>query len=923
MDNVLGRDLTAADGTVILVPGSGAAGRIQSLLLAHSGGGLALPPILTPGSFPRAVQQDRVKQADKGLVSLATATALRDADISEVGPLLHAHAPPHGDINAWLQLAAEVESVASELAGGGWTSDVSTWPSDAEGVLSASARRRFGAISLIRARTDDCLAEAGLHHNDSIALALASGEMPLRDDLQRIVLVGISEAGGLLRSLLHRCIEDGIDCTSLVRGPRDLAEAFDSFGFVDVDWWSDTTIALPEECIKPAGGPGSQATAILSGLQDGQPVDDVTVVVPDNEAIPIVRRSMAGHGIRTRYGGGTPLEGAASVRLIRAVAEFTRTQSFAAFAALIRHPDLSAVLGADAATIAALDAAQTRHLPSTIGVEWPASTDSSSRGEERQRLLRNLHSKTMQFVEPAADRETHTLSHWMSVVRAMLLTIYGDQELDARSPHAQALSHLFSGAELLQSSPLSMMTAAGEMPFHAAVDVLSRVVEGSSIVDYPDPNAVEVVGWLEALTDDAPTLLVAGMNAESIDRGTRGDAYLPESLREALGLDTSRTRMARDAHGVTAMQASRTASGTMLWVVGRISVNGDPLAPSPLLLREVDDDVLARRVIRLTEAKTDTADLSPQFGVEQAGAGVPGVLGVPGVPRPSPGDYEQEPLSKLRVTAFRDYLGCPYRFWLRHVLRLKEARDDACEAGYADFGTLIHDTLQRFGNDKDLRKLGDEAELAASLSDILDDIASARYAPSGQPMLPSVAVQVEQARYRLQHFAHEQAKDIANGWEIIEAEYGGSADLDVDGTPFKITGRIDRIDKHADGRYRILDYKTSSKEAAKVHYKKKAQEWIDLQLPLYRLLAGDLIPESAEVDLGFFRLASHPKSSGVNIAKWDAEFIQSGHDVARDIVRQIRNGDFATLKTPAPHFCEDLSWICQDGQISVQEDGGP
>ena len=98
---------------------------------------------------------------------------------------------------------------------------------------------------------------------------------------------------------------------------------------------------------------------------------------------------------------------------------------------------------------------------------------------------------------------------------------------------------------------------------------------------------------------------------------------------------------------------------------------------------------------------------------------------MPGVPRPSPGDYEQEPLSKLRVTAFRDYLGCPYRFWLRHVLRLKEARDDACEAGYADFGTLIHDTLQRFGNDKDLRKLGDEAELAASLSDILDDIASA------------------------------------------------------------------------------------------------------------------------------------------------------------------------------------------------------
>jgi RecB family exonuclease len=912
VENVLGGDLTAADGTVIVVPGSGAAGRLQSLLLAQSGGGLAMPPIVTPGSFPGAVQRDRLNRADKGLVAVAAATVLRDASDKEVAALLCDRTLLDGDINGWLQLAGEVESVATELAGGGWTGDVSKWPTDAEGVLSASARRRFDAIAIIRARTDACLAEAGLHHNDSIALSLAAGELPLRDDLRRIVLVGVSEAGGLLRSLLDRCIEEGIDCTSLVRGPEDLTEAFDSFGCVDVDWWSDTTIALPDACIIPAGGPGSQAAAILSGLPDGQAIDDVTVVVPDHDAIPIVRRSLEGHGIRTRHGGGTSLEGAASVLLVLAVAKFTRTRSFAAFAALIRHPDLAAVLGADAATIAALDAAQTRHLPSTIGVEWPASTDSSSRGKDHQRLLRNLHSKTMQFVRHAADRETHTLPHWMSVVRELLLTIYGEQELDARGPHAQALSHLFRGIELLKSSPPLIIAAAGDMAFHAAVDVLSKVLEGSSIAEYPDPNAVEVVGWLEALTDDAPTLLVAGMNAESIDRGTRGDAYLPESLRDALGLDTSRTRMARDAHGVTAMHASRAENGTMLWVVGRTSVNGDPLAPSPLLLREADDDVLARRVIRLTEPTTFAADLPPQFGPPSEGDAPP---------RPSPADYEHEPLSKLRVTAFRDYLACPYRFWLRHVLRLREARDDACEVGYADFGTLVHDTLQRFGGDKDLRELGDERELAEELSHILTGIADERYAAPGQPMLPSVAVQVEQARRRLQHFARDQARQIADGWQIIEAEFSGSADLDVDGTPFKVTGRIDRIDRHADGRYRILDYKTSSKTAEKMHFKKKAEEWIDLQLPLYTLLVGGLIPENADPKLGFFRLSSHSKDAGVNIASWDAEMIQSGQDVARDVIRKIRNGDFDRLAAPAPRFCEDLSWICQDGQISIQEDG--
>ncbi len=61
-------------------------------------------------------------------------------------------------------------------------------------------------------------------------------------------------------------------------------------------------------------------------------------------------------------------------------------------------------------------------------------------------------------------------------------------------------------------------------------------------------GAIELGGWLEVLWADAPRLILAGANEGRLPESVSGDAFLPEALRERLGLKTNAQRLAVDAY---------------------------------------------------------------------------------------------------------------------------------------------------------------------------------------------------------------------------------------------------------------------------------------------------------------------------------------------------------------------------------------
>lgn len=342
-------------------------------------------------------------------------------------------------------------------------------------------------------------------------------------------------------------------------------------------------------------------------------------------------------------------------------------------------------------------------------------------------------------------------------------------------------------------------------------------------------------------------------------------------------------------------------------IAGRTSPEGSPLAPSRLLFA-CDDETVARRALGY-------------FGDRP---GAPAVI-LPGSLRPGQTRSALQPpqpppledaISSMRVTEFRDYLACPYRYYLKHRLGLAALADSGAELDAAAFGSLAHDVLADFG----------ESELAASTSAdeirlLLDELLNRRVRQEyGKQPLPAVHVQIAQLRHRLASLARWQADWAGKGWRIVHVEKDLAASevsLTVDGLPLGLRGRIDRIDfNEATGEWAILDYKTSESGKKPEQTHQKGGEWIDLQLPLYLHLASALELEGP-IQLGYIVLPKDVTRIAALIADWSEEDLEAADGVAEEVVRRVRRGEFWPPKTPPPPFSEEFAAICQDGQFGA------
>ena len=402
------------------------------------------------------------------------------------------------------------------------------------------------------------------------------------------------------------------------------------------------------------------------------------------------------------------------------------------------------------------------------------------------------------------------------------------------------------------------------------------------------PGALDLLGWLELLWEDAPHLMVAGFNDGCVPDAVVGDAFLPEGLRARLGLKTNAARFARDAYLLTALAAWRHgATGRLDLLVGKASTVGEPVPPSRLLLRCADAE-LPQRVAWLFRPVVSARPSLPWHRAWRL--------------RPR----RRGPITGVSVTALRDYLACPFRFYLKHGLGMERVDPAKAELDALDFGTLVHSALQQLGDEVTLLGCSDERVLRDYLLERFEAGARARF--GAEHTLPLV-VQFESARQRLRAAAALEARERADGWSTVCVEWKFAL-------PFggiELRGKIDRIDRHTDGRVRVLDYKTgdTAKTPFEAHLRTarptdearpewlrvvaggggRARVWTDLQLPLYRLAALD--EYGADVACGYFSL---PKATGdTAITLWDdlATEWQPGAEVcAAGTAAAIAAGEF-------------------------------
>ncbi|MEJ2690642.1 MAG: PD-(D/E)XK nuclease family protein [Deltaproteobacteria bacterium] len=221
-------------------------------------------------------------------------------------------------------------------------------------------------------------------------------------------------------------------------------------------------------------------------------------------------------------------------------------------------------------------------------------------------------------------------------------------------------------------------------------------------------------------------------------------------------------------------------------------------------------------------------------------------------------------LEHLPVTALGDYLKCPFRFYLKHVLGMEAMDDLKSEMDALDFGSLAHGALELLGRD-DLRQIEDAGKIATALVDYVQRQAKKLFGSS--PPL-QITIQLTSLCRRLEQAATVQAAMVSDGWRILEVEIERSITVEN----VVVRGRVDRLDQHREtGKFRIIDYKVGEKakipdrihlgapnertrEYALVEEKGKVRCWQDLQLPLYYLLlAADGVKQD-NCEAGYFNL---------------------------------------------------------------------
>jgi ATP-dependent helicase/nuclease subunit B len=426
-----------------------------------------------------------------------------------------------------------------------------------------------------------------------------------------------------------------------------------------------------------------------------------------------------------------------------------------------------------------------------------------------------IWAKALEVIEPLQGSSRRPLSAWLGALGGVL------QSMQAWNALADALAgpDVIAALSLQQDAwPGSAQEAAQRNSQMSQTDFIAWVdqtLESHQFV--PPPGAqlpqVHITPLVRAMLRPFAAVVLPGADAQTLGAvsATGGAAALiGETAAQELGLPSLVQR--RDAQLRAFAQLLRAPALTLL---RRRSNGAEPLSPSPLLER--------------LEQALQAGRHAPIAAWEDARVAVDIAL------RPTPRSAAQAAgrlPQALSATAVESLRNCPYQFFARVLLGLRESDELGDEVDKRDYGTWLHGVLYDFHRWRIEQPGADEAALMQQAAEAqmralgLDAAAFLPFSSSFQRFVP---------RYLDWLRAHEaQGAMWAEGEldrEILPLAWSGGLLADI-----KLRGRLDRIDllRSADGQELLMvDYKTGGVKGLK---DKVAEPLEDTQLAVYAAL---------------------------------------------------------------------------------------
>ncbi|MDA9924430.1 PD-(D/E)XK nuclease family protein [Verrucomicrobiales bacterium] len=895
---------------LIIVPTRNAGRRLREALavFAAGKGGAVFPPLVTTPDFltsPDRLPHSSAPTIDRETTRLVWAATLLDIDLRSF-PRLFPAEPVTRDLAWAMKNAGEILDVRHLLVESGLSFAAAT-PVLQDREMEPA---RWDELTRLERLAVEKIKSIGLR-DEADARLEASNSGTLPPEIKQVLVAATPDLPGIARTAL------GLHPTTiLVHADESASSYFDNFGRPLPSHWLEAGIEIPdpESSIRDAATPSAQAELACELIgESSSPAALIAIGVPDSEVVSPMEQSAIARGWNTHDPAGLPVSRHGVHYLLARTGDLLSSRSFDAVTRLFRCPDIGSALA--------------RHLQEEEKIEVRTSQVLRGLDDLREYCLpdrlddaiagakRNSGEKRKFAKRPEIEASLKWIDRWLKnfqkknfgeTLGAYLAEIFANRRFTPSEASHGAFPEVASAIlEAERALRLTSSAFPNKITPAERFQLLLELIRERKLYDEREPDDIDLQGWLELLWEDAPHLVVTGMNDHVVPEAIIGHAFLPDSARRVLGIPNNDDRFSRDAYLLDSLIRTRKDRGGRVDLIfGRQSESGDPLRPSRLLF-QCPDEELPRRTLQFFNGETPARTPLPWQ--------------LPWQLKLSPLPEDSRVFQRLSVTQFRSYLTCPFRFYLSHGLGMNEVDSEKSEMEARDFGNLLHDALEQYGRDPEAAQSADAKEITDFLKSKVDAILYQKY---GSNLTTPVLIQREAAHQRLGWWAKIEAAERADGWRILEPEISISTDehpFEIAGLP--ISGRIDRIEQHEDGRLRVFDFKTHSiynsatrknKLVAEYHHTAikrtedpdqfpewqkfecdgKTHRWVDLQIPLYLLSLTKRYPDR-KIEVGHVALG--PTRAEVILDLWldlDQELLDSAFRCAEGVVEAVQSCTF-------------------------------
>jgi len=460
---------------------------------------------------------------------------------------------------------------------------------------------------------------------------------------------------------------------------------------------------------------------------------------------------------------------------------------------------------------------------------------------------------------------------------------------------AAKLSEALDAVARLPEAPPAILPRLLDALLAGAAVRSRRALRGrDAMAEHP---RVFIWGLLEARLQASDVIILGGLAETVWPPATDPGPWMSRPMRARAGLPSPEERVGQAAHDFV---MAACAAGTVVLSCPRRR-DGAPAVPARWLVRL--DAFLRGRGTALERHPAGT--WARQLDQPQ------------GAPRPARAPTPRPPVPlrprKMSVTEVQTWLEDPYAIYAKYVLGLKKLDPLEEATDHSDYGEIVHKGLELFlaahGTTWPARA---ERHLAAAMDRALQE---KRLRPAlaewWGPRLRRIAAWV--AAWETERRANQPPAAIV-------AESRGIWELDGPGGRFTLRGRADRIERRADGRLAIFDYKTGTPPSQKA-----VDAGLAPQLPLEAAMAaaGAFGPEVAgeSAELIYWHLTGgFEAGKATTLFKGDAAKVAEASDTARgklrDLIAAFDDPARAYLSQPHPGRAPRFSDYAQLARVA-------